>query len=214
MFTGLIEEIGTLQKVVKSRLSALLNIKAEKVLNELKEGDSIAVNGACLTVTGLSGDSFTVDVMAETLYKTNLGELRAGSQVNLERALKTGERLNGHFVTGHVDATGTVLSRRERGIASDIWISIPEEMDRYFIPQGSVAVDGVSLTVAELSPDAFMVSLIPHTQKMTTLGSKKAGDKVNIEADVLGKYIYHFLLKEGKGRGRITPEFLAEHGFF
>ncbi len=214
MFTGLVEEIGIVRSVVKSQLSALLTIKAGKVLDELEEGDSIAVNGVCLTVTGFSGDNFTVDVMAETLAKTNLGQLYEGSRVNLERALKVGDRLDGHFVTGHVDATGTVLSRRDRGIAADIWISIPQGMEKYFIPQGSVAVDGVSLTVAELSPDAFMVSLIPHTQKITTLGSRKAGDKVNIEADVLGKYTYHLLTKNGKGEGRITPEFLVEHGFF
>ncbi|HHW41478.1 MAG TPA: riboflavin synthase [Syntrophomonadaceae bacterium] len=215
MFTGLVEEIGIVRSVVKSQLSALLTIKAGKVLDELEEGDSIAVNGVCLTVTGFSGDNFTVDVMAETLAKTNLGQLHEGSRVNLERALKVGDRLDGHFVTGHVDATGTVLSRRDRGIAAEIWISIPEGMEKYFIPQGSVAVDGVSLTVAALSPDAFMVSLIPHTQKITTLGSWRAGDKVNIEADVLGKYIYHLFTKRGRvEKKRITPEFLVEHGFF
>lgn len=215
MFTGLVEEIGIIRSVVKSHLSALLTIKADKVLDQLEEGDSIAVNGVCLTVTGFSRDNFTVDVMAETLAKTNLGLLHEGSQVNLERALKIGDRLDGHFVTGHVDATGTVLSRRDRGIATDIWISIPEGLEKYFIPQGSVTLDGVSLTVAELNSEAFMVSLIPHTQKITTLGSWKAGDKVNIEADVLGKYIYHLFTKRGRvEKERITPEFLVENGFF
>ncbi len=215
MFTGLVEEIGIIRSVVKSHLSALLTIKADKVLDQLEEGDSIAVNGVCLTVTGFSRDNFTVDVMAETLAKTNLGLLHEGSQVNLEKALKIGDRLDGHFVTGHVDATGTVLSRRDRGIATDIWISIPEGLEKYFIPQGSVTLDGVSLTVAELNSEAFMVSLIPHTQKITTLGSWKAGDKVNIEADVLGKYIYHLFTKRGRvAKERITPEFLVENGFF
>lgn len=215
MFTGLVEEIGIVRSIVKSRLSALLTIRAGKVLDELEDGDSIAVNGVCLTVTGFSGDNFTVDVMAETLAKTNLGRLYEGSPVNLERALKIGDRLDGHFVTGHVDATGTVLSRRDRGIAADIWISIPEGLEKYFIPQGSVTLDGVSLTVAELSSEAFMVSLIPHTQKITTLGSWKVGEQVNIEADVLGKYIYHLFTNKGRGeKDGITPEFLLEHGFF
>jgi len=215
LFTGLVEEIGIVRSVVKRHFSALLTIRAGKVLDELEDGDSIAVNGVCLTVTGFSGGNFTVDVMAETLAKTNLGRLHEGSPVNLERALKIGDRLDGHFVTGHVDATGTVLSRRDRGIAADIWISIPEGLEKYFIPQGSVTLDGVSLTVAELSSEAFMVSLIPHTQKITTLGSWKVGEQVNIEADVLGKYIYHLFTKKGRGeKDGITPEFLLEHGFF
>lgn len=213
MFTGLVEEVGVLQGVARGHMSALLTIRAKKILDELKEGDSVAVNGVCLTVTGLCKESFTVDVMAETLDKTNLGELQEGSLVNLERALKIGERLNGHIVTGHVDATGTVMRRRERGIASDIWIAIPEEIEKYFVPQGSVAVDGVSLTVAEKGFGVFMVSLIPHTKRVTTLGSKREGDKVNIEVDVLGKYVYYLLMDEKRNRKGITWEFLAEHGF-
>ncbi|MGB9791162.1 MAG: riboflavin synthase [Thermacetogeniaceae bacterium] len=213
MFTGLVEEVGVLQGVERRYMSALLTVRAEKVLDGLKEGDSIAVNGVCLTVTGFSGKSFTVDVMAETLDKTNLGGLREGSLVNLERALKVGERLNGHFVTGHVDTTGTVIRRRERGIASDIWIAVPEEIEKYLVPQGSVAVDGVSLTIAEKGSGVFMVSLIPHTKKMTTLGSKREGDKVNIEVDVLGKYVYYLLMDEKRNKSGITLEFLEEHGF-
>lgn len=213
LFTGLVEEVGVVQGIVKSHMSALLTIRAKEVLHGLKEGDSVAVNGVCLTVTGLCGESFNVDVMAETLEKTNLGELREGSLVNLERALKVGERLNGHFVTGHVDATGTVVRRRERGIASDIWIAIPEEIEKYFVPQGSVAVDGVSLTVAEKGAGVFMVSLIPHTKMVTTLGTKREGDKVNIEVDVLGKYVYCLLMGGKRGTRGLTLEFLAEHGF-
>lgn len=215
MFTGLIEERGTVRKISKERSSILLTIEAQKVLAGINLGESIAVNGVCLTVTSFTADTFTADVMPETLDKTNLGLLAPGNQVNLERALQVGGRLGGHLVTGHVDATGEILHLNRRGIAVEMWVRLPSDLDRFLIPQGSVALDGVSLTVAELKPDAFMVSLIPHTRRETTLGSKKVGDIVNIEADLLGKYVCYLAGKimapaEQKG---ITPQFLAEHGF-
>jgi len=215
LFTGLVEEIGIVRSLVKGELSAFLTLEARKVLDGLQEGDSIAVNGACLTVTGLTSTSLTVDVMAETLSKTNLALLSPGAGVNLERALKIGGRMGGHFVTGHVDATGVILSSRVRGIATDVWIKASPELEEFIVPQGSIALDGVSLTVADLKPGAFMVSLIPHTRKITTLGNKQAGDLLNIEADLIGKYISHLLTRRGVVQNQeITPEFLAEHGFF
>ncbi|NPV29796.1 MAG: riboflavin synthase [Firmicutes bacterium] len=214
MFTGLVEEKGLVRSFVKGGPSGFLTIEARRVLEGLEEGDSIAVNGVCLTVTGFDSCAFTVDVMAETLEKTNIGLLAPGAVVNLERALKIGGRLGGHFVTGHVDATGAILSSRPRGIAVELWIKAPPEVESFLVPQGSVALDGVSLTVADLKPGAFMVSLIPHTREKTTLGSKRVGDLLNIEADIMGKYISYLLMRRGIGQSeRITPEFLAEHGF-
>lgn len=215
MFTGLIEEKGIVRKIMKERLSILLTIEADRVLEGLKPGESVAVNGACLTVTSFTTDSFTADVMPETLDKTNLGSLAPGTPVNLERALQVGGRLGGHLVTGHVDATGEILRLNRRGIAVEMWVRIPPGLERFLIPQGSVALDGVSLTVAELQSDAFMVSLIPHTRQETTLGTKKVGDTLNIEADLLGKYVCFLagkMMTPGEQK-EISPEFLAEHGF-
>lgn len=216
MFTGLIEEKGIVQKIVKSGPSASLTIKARKVLNELEIGESIAVNGVCLTVTAFISSVFTVDVMLDTLIKTNLGYLTPGAEVNLERALGLGSRLGGHLVTGHVDGTGVILSLDERGIATKMRVKVPPELEKYLVLQGSVALDGVSLTVAELKPGVVMVSLIPHTKKITTLGSKKVGDLLNIETDILGKYVDRLLVKqdaERAGKTGISIAFLAEHGF-
>lgn len=213
MFTGLIEELGIIRSVVKSYLSASLTIQADRVAKNTELGASVAVNGACLTITGITGNSFDVDVMAETLVKTNLGMLHEGSRVNLERALKVGDRLDGHFVTGHVDATGTVLDRRVRGIAAEVRIGMPKGLEQYFIPQGSVALNGVSLTIASLEADTFSISLIPHTQKITTLGNLRVGDLVNIETDVLGKYVNQLLRGHREKQG-VTTDFLKEQGFF
>lgn len=213
MFTGLVEEIGKVKSLVKQHVSAKMIIQAKKVLENLAEGDSIAINGVCLTVTGFTSNTFTVDVMAETLKKTSLGYLSEGSEVNLERALKIGGRLGGHFVTGHVDATGTVTSMSKRGIATDMWIRFPPELKSFIIPQGSVALDGVSLTIADLKTDSFLVSLIPHTLKITTLGNKRIGDIVNVECDVLGKYIRYLISNKDYGKEEISFEFLAKHGF-
>lgn len=215
MFTGLIEEKGILRKIIKEDLSASLVIEAHKVLEGLKTGESMAVNGVCLTVTSFTAKSFTADVMTETLKKTNLGSLTPGVPVNLERALQVGGRLGGHFVTGHIDATGKILKLKQLGIAVEMWVQIPPGLEQYLIPQGSITLDGVSLTIAELQESAFMVSLIPHTRQETTLGTKRVGDTLNIEADLLGKYISFLAgrMNQDEEKG-ISPEFLAEHGFF
>ncbi len=214
MFTGIIEETGVIRSLANGQSSAALTIGASSVLKDIKHGDSIAVNGVCLTVTGFTTNEFTVDVMLETLQKTNLGCLAAGTPVNLERALAVGGRLGGHLVTGHVDATGAILELKERGIATEMWVTVPVELERFLIPQGSVAVDGVSLTIASLRTGALMVGLVPHTKETTTLVGKKIGDLVNIETDLLGKYVSS-LLQSGSRQEKkeITPDFLIEHGF-
>jgi riboflavin synthase len=189
-------------------------VEATRVLDGIRLGDSIAVNGACLTVTGFSAGSFTVDVMYETLRKTNLGRLQAGSRVNLERAMALGDRLGGHLVAGHVDAAGVILSLLDKGIATEMWVAVPGELEPYLIPQGSVALDGVSLTIADLKEGALMVGLIPHTRETTTLGGKKTGDLLNIEADLLGKYVSSLLQRAGvQSKKGITMDSLLENGF-
>lgn len=192
MFTGIVEELGKISGRQQSKDSIVLIIKGEKVMPGLKEGDSVAVNGVCLTVAQVFSTAFNADVMPETLRKTNLNELKNGEKVNLERALPVGGRLGGHFVSGHIDATGKILAQKREGNALLQKISAPAEVMRYLIPKGSIAVDGISLTVVEVEEGSFSVSLIPHTAKFTTLGYKKPGDKVNLEADLLGKYVQKF----------------------
>ena len=205
MFTGLIEEVG----VVKSQQRKSLVILASKVLEGTKLGDSIAVNGACLTVTGLNKDSFQVEVMPETFRRTNLGSLRPGDKVNLERALPLGGRLGGHLIQGHVDATERVLSLIPEEEAIIARYSAPKELMRYIVEKGFIAVDGVSLTVTERDSTSFTVSLVTYTQQHTNLATKHPGDLVNLEVDIIAKYVEQ--LRE-KRRG-ITLDFLAEHGF-
>lgn len=214
MFTGIVEETGAIRNLVSGQSSAALTVEAARVLDGIRLGDSIAVNGACLTVTGFSAGSFTVDVMYETLRKTNLGRLQAGSRVNLERALAMGDRLGGHLVAGHVDAAGVILSLQDKGIATEMWVAAPGELEQYLIPQGSVTLDGVSLTIAALKEGALMVGLIPHTRETTTLGGKKTGDLLNIEADLLGKYVSSLLQRAGvQPKKEITTDLLVENGF-
>jgi riboflavin synthase len=214
MFTGIVEETGAIRNLVSGQFSAALTVEAARVLDGIRLGDSIAVNGACLTVTGFSAGSFTVDVMYETLRKTNLGRLQAGSRVNLERALAMGDRLGGHLVAGHVDAAGVILSLQDKGIATEMWVAAPGELEQYLIPQGSVTLDGVSLTIAALKEGALMVGLIPHTRETTTLGGKKTGDLLNIEADLLGKYVSSLLQRAGvQPKKEITTDLLVENGF-
>jgi riboflavin synthase len=205
MFTGIVEELGQLKRIKSGSKSAFLEIKAKQVLQDVKIGDSIAVNGVCLTVTGFQQDWFTADVMAETLNKTNLGRLRSGERVNLERALRLSDRLGGHIVSGHIDGVGTITSQRVVDIAVLTEIAAPPQILKYVIAKGSIAIDGISLTVVELTPSAFTVSLIPHTAKLTTLGFKKAGDWVNLEGDVLGKYVER-LLRLAPGDNQQNPE--------
>jgi riboflavin synthase len=214
MFTGIVEEMGRIRSLAGGRSSAALTVEAARVLDGIRLGDSIAVNGACLTVTGFSVNSFTVDVMSETLRKTNLGRLQAGSLVNLERALALGDRLAGHLVAGHVDAAGIVLSLQAQGIATEMWVSVPGELEQYLIPQGSVALDGVSLTIADLKEGALMVGLIPHSRENTTLGGKKTGDLLNMEADLLGKYVSRLLQRANvQPKKGLTADWLVENGF-
>ena len=208
MFTGIIEEIGR----VAGRAPNKLAVRARKVLEDLKVGDSISVNGACLTVISLGRDSFEVELMPETLRRTNLGLLRAGDPVNLERALQVGGRLGGHFVQGHVDGTGRIVEiRREEG-AVLMRISAPPEIMRYVVEKGFIAIDGASITVVERRDDSFLVSLVTFTLENSTLGSKRVGDLVNLEVDILAKYVER-LLEGREGRKGITLDFLAEHGF-
>lgn len=206
MFTGIVEEVGT----VKSAPPGKLIISAKKVLEDMRPGDSIAINGACLTVVELWGDSFSVDVMPETLRRTNLGALRPGDRVNLERPLAVGARMGGHFVQGHVDGTGRVLSATGENGALLLRFEAPQEIMRYVVEKGFIAVDGVSLTVVQCDSRSFKVSLVSYTIENTNLGGKKPGDAVNIEVDIIAKYVERL----GAGASSaITEEFLAEHGF-
>ncbi len=198
MFTGIVEELGEVVSVEHLDGTARITVRGPQVTADARPGDSIAVNGTCLTVTGLSGGDFTADVMAETLRRTGLGDLAAGSPVNLERSLRVGDRLGGHMVQGHVDGVGTVTSR----VSAERWdvlrITVPPGLARYLVEKGSVAVDGVSLTVSALSggqtePPWFEVSLIPATLAATTLGRAQPGTRVNLEADVIGKYVERML---------------------
>lgn len=211
MFTGIIEELGQVRGITRQAVSAGLEIAADRVMEGLRVGDSIAVNGVCLTVTAFKEKSFQADVMAETLAKTNLGELKVGDRVNLERALRLGDRFGGHIVTGHVDGVGRILRKERQEIAQVLTIQAPPEVSFYLIKKGSVAVDGISLTVVESWEDGFTVSIIPHTADVTTLGFKGPGNTVNLEADLIAKYVAKFL--PAARSGRIDGSFLAEHGF-
>ncbi len=189
MFTGIVEEMGTLNAQTSGEKSVHLTVQAHTVLNGTNIGDSIATNGVCLTVVQKTSDSITVDVMHETLKNTNLGSLKVGDSLNLERALTPASRMGGHFVTGHVDGVGVIQETAQDGIAWRITIELAEALTQSIIPKGSIAVDGISLTVVDLTKTTFTVSIIPHTQDVTTLLSKEAGDTVNIETDMIGKYV-------------------------
>jgi len=213
MFTGLIEEMGTVKNIKKKAGSMELTISAKEVIKDMRKGDSVSVNGVCLTVTSnqLPVTSFRVDVGAETLRKTNLRELRIGEKINLERALKVGERLGGHFVTGHIDGVGIIKKKIKEGNTFLFEIEAPEEIMNYVIPKGSIALDGISLTIVNFSKDRFSVSVIPHTLEVTTLGLKKVGDRVNLEADMIGKYVFKTL--PAKKEKNITQDFLKRYGY-
>lgn len=189
MFTGIVEECGTVLGVLKNGVSGSLQIQASTVLEGTKTGDSIAVNGVCLTVTKLTKSSFTADVMAETFRRTNLGSLGKNSRVNLERAMAANGRFGGHIVSGHIDGTGIISRIKEEGNAVWIYISAPQSILNLIVEKGSVAVDGISLTVAAVSDKEFAVSVIPHTRENTALSGKKTGAVVNLENDIIGKYV-------------------------
>ena len=189
MFTGIVEECGTVLDVLKNGVSGSVQIQASTVLEGTKTGDSIAVNGVCLTVTKLTKSSFTADVMAETFRRTNLGNLGKNSRVNLERAMVADGRFGGHIVSGHIDGTGVISRIKEEGNAVWIYISAPQSILNLIVEKGSVAVDGISLTVAAVSDKEFAVSVIPHTRENTALSGKKTGAVVNLENDIIGKYV-------------------------
>ena len=209
MFTGIIEEMGVLKDSVKGNESVHLTIQAEKVLENTQIGDSIATNGVCLTVVKMTDDSMTVDVMHETLKNTNLGLLSKGDSLNLERALMPSSRMGGHFVSGHVDGVGIIESIRDDGIAKRLKIKVPEVLTGAMIEKGSIAVDGISLTLVGVHQDAFEISLIPHTQDVTTLLKKSVGDTVNIETDMIGKYLEKML----QGKKDVTSSDLRKWGY-
>ncbi len=216
MFTGIIEEIGRIDSIKKGTQSAVLGIRCQKVLEGTKIGDSIAVNGVCLTVTSLHEQGYTADVMAETLERSSLGSLSKNSPVNLERAMAADGRFGGHIVAGHIDGTGKIRDIRRDETA--VWYTVEAEPQllRYVVEKGSIAIDGISLTVARVTEGDFSVSIIPHTQGETSLGFRQKGDIVNLECDVIGKYIEKLMKTTEKTTGvesKITDAFLMEHGF-
>ena len=217
MFTGIIEEVGTLSRIDRATGFCQLAIRASKVLDDCKPGDSISVNGTCLTVTRQSSDGFVADVMAETMRRTNLGELKVGDRLNLERSLRLSDRLGGHIVAGHVDEVGTIMELKPEDIATLMTVGVSPELMKYVAVKGSVCVEGVSLTVTDVSNSSFQVSLIPFSKENTTLGPKRVGDAVNIEVDMLARYVER-LIHHGKENSIETPDtidqnFLRTHGF-
>lgn len=219
MFTGLVEEVGIIQGIRRGQRSCVLTIGCRTVLEGSKVGDSIAVNGVCLTVTAMGGGYYTADVMAETMNRSSLSQLLQGAKVNLERAMPADGRFGGHIVSGHIDGTGTI-----RAIERDdnaVWYTVAAKTDllRYIVEKGSITIDGISLTVAYVDDHCFKVSIIPHTQQVTSLHDRKIGDIVNLECDIIGKYVEKLLThpvlerKEEKQESRLTEAFLREYGF-
>lgn len=215
MFTGIIEEVGVIERIQRGTHSALLHIRAQYILDGLHPGDSVAVNGVCLTVISFHARGFAADVMHETLNRSTLSFLRGGSRVNLERAMPAGGRFGGHIVAGHVDGIGTVRSVERDDNAVWYTIQAGPNILRYVVEKGSIAIDGISLTVASVREDRFSVSVIPHTAQMTVLRERVPGDKVNLETDVIGKYVEKLLAPPPDQRSErgLTLEFLTQHGY-
>lgn len=217
MFTGLIEELGVVKSLNKNADGANIVVGASKVLTDLKIGDSVAVNGPCLTVTAFNRDSFTVFAMPETLKKSTLSNLKAGEKVNLERAMTLGGRLGGHLVSGHIDAVVTLTGCNPQGGAIILDFEAPQSLMRYIVPKGSVALDGVSLTVVDAAESGFSVGLIPHTSAETTLGHRKIGSGINLEVDLIGKYVEKMLAPRlenpGDKKETLTMSLLQEKGY-
>ena len=215
MFTGIVEELGTVKKIKKGANSAVFTIRAEQILDDLKTGDSVAVNGICLTVTACLEDGFTADVMHETLNRSALIQLSLGQHVNLERAMPANGRFGGHIVAGHVDGTGKITEIRRDDNAVWYTIQASPQIMKYIVTKGSVTVDGFSLTVAKVSETDFSISAIPHTVKITVLGERKEGDIVNLETDIIGKYVEKLItpVKEQPIKSNITRDFLNKYGF-
>jgi len=211
MFTGIIEEMGAVKTLRRTAGAARLTLSASKVLEGTALGDSICVNGVCLTVVDLGQHEFSADVAVETLKVTNLGDLTSGSRVNLERALQLSARIGGHLVSGHVDAVGRIREKREEGNGWRIFIDAPGTVLRYVIKKGSIAIDGISLTVADVDARGFAIAMIPHTAKLTTLGYKSTSDSVNLESDIIGKYVERLL--PGRTDAGVSLETLKKSGF-
>ncbi len=218
MFTGIIEEIGIVKSIKKDNKSAEIHISAKKIMDDIHLGDSIAVNGVCLTARNIMKDGFVADVMAETLRSSSLGELRTGSRVNLERAMQMNGRFGGHIVSGHIDGTGVITEKKPE--ANAIWVSVKTDPSilKFIIEKGSIAIDGISLTVHYVDDKIFKVSIIPHTQEETTLTGKNEGDIVNLENDIVGKYINRFISfedsnKYNTSRKGLDMNTLLENGF-
>ncbi|MBL0732564.1 MAG: riboflavin synthase [Desulfosarcina sp.] len=221
MFTGIIEALGKIKGIQKSGRSIRMTIDAGFSLDETKVGDSISVSGVCLTAVEINGRIFKMDMSPETYAVTNFSRAKVGDRVNLERALRLCDRLDGHLVSGHIDGTGTIINKKTLDNAIVIAIEAPEALTRYMIKKGSVALDGISLTINNCTNNSFEITIIPHTAKLTTIGFKKAGDIVNIETDMLGKYVERFMTKSvgaekeatGSSISSIDMQFLAKAGF-
>lgn len=214
MFTGIIEEIGTVKNIQRNGSNSFIVIEARKVLEDVHLGDSIAVNGVCLTVTKTDGSVFQADVMNETLSRSSLGELRKGSKVNLERAMAANGRFGGHIVSGHIDGIGIITDIKNDGIAVWYTITADAHIMRYIVEKGSIAIDGISLTVARVTDRDFSVSVIPHTAEMTILSTKSKGQTVNLENDIIGKYVEKLMKPEGNNKNSsIDMSFLSSNGF-
>ncbi len=213
MFTGIIEELGKIAGLERHASGAKITIAAQTVCKGTNEGDSIAVNGVCLTALNIGTDSFTADVSQETLDKSTLGKLKSGAKVNLERAVTPTTRLGGHIVQGHVDSRGKFISAAQNGDFWTVRISFPKDIGQYLVYKGSVSVEGISLTVAELKDDYFEIAVIPKTWELTNLSTLKSGDQVNLEADVIAKYVERILLYGKSASGEITVEKMQKLGF-
>lgn len=215
MFTGIVEEIGIIQNVKRNNKSSILTIQGKKIFEDIHIGDSISVNGVCLTVTTFSNETFTADVMNETLSRSSLGNLKKGSYVNLERAMSVNSRFGGHIVSGHIDGTGKIIKIEKDDNAIWYTIAVEDNLMKYIVEKGSIAIDGISLTIAKVNEKNFSVSIIPHTAQETILSHRLVGDIVNIENDVIGKYVENLITfeKSKKDESNITMDFLIKNGF-
>jgi riboflavin synthase len=217
MFTGLVEGQGEITRIEKKRDKALLSIKPGFPWEEKKQGESVNVNGVCLTAAAWKGETFSADVSEETLIRSNLRKIKVGDLVNLERALRFSDRLGGHWVTGHIDGTGRILQKENRESFFLVKISFEKSIRPFIVEKGSIAVDGISLTVNRVGENNFDLTIIPHTASQTTLVRRKIGDEVNLETDLLGKYVYQFLSRQREGgpeiESKVNENFLKEHGF-
>lgn len=215
MFTGIVEEVGKVDNIKKGVKSSIITVTANKIFEDIHIGDSIAVNGVCLTVTNFNDNTFTADVMNETLSRSSLGELSKGSYVNLERAMPINGRFGGHIVSGHIDGTGEITNIQKDDNAIWYTVKADDSLMKYIVEKGSIAIDGISLTVAKVSDKNFSVSIIPHTAKETILSHRKIGDNVNLENDIIGKYVDKLInfRSDNKAQSNITREFLIENGF-